>query len=429
MPSTHRLGIRTTQTVNPQDVLPDVDEILRRADPTLSQLETILDHLPSGKPPKAKRIDVRQYMSFDPLDRVTGVAVGTAGNNEQRFARLAVAQRSLLATTPQNMIYQPGDKIVLDSGQVCEVVATPVAQLQGLPQLSAALTGTTVGGNPPPGEIIVRVVQPVAFNPNWTGGWLQFIGHTIYEGEPVQSLPWQRDVIYDYNYVEHIERVMECTEDETEFITLRGSAKDMQFQREETLYEIKQDVELLYMFGRRSYDMTIPNQPKLHMGGVLDFISSGNVMVYNPNAPNLNFEQLIRTWMTNQLFRVCPNGMRKTVFIGERLSDAFMQVFDSLRRIQADKQAVKNVGGVTISTYEFNGRIIDLVTYRHFRVETPWSWWAVGLNLPALETRIKKKYQIRDATLPNERVIRYAVEWQGSLAVHLRDSHALLRTP
>jgi hypothetical protein len=182
------------------------------------------------------------------------------------------------------------------------------------------------------------------------------------------------------------------------------------------------------MFGKRSFDMTIPDQPKLHMGGVLDFITT-NVMVYNPNNPNLNFEQLIRTWMTNCLFRVCPNGMRKTVFVGERLSDAFMQVFDNLRRIMADKQAVKNVGGVSVTTYEFNGRIIDLVTYRHFRVETPWSWWAVGLNIPSLETRIKKKYQIRDATLPNERVYRYAVEWQGSLAVHLRDSHALLRTP
>jgi hypothetical protein len=428
MPSTHRLGLRTTQTVNPQDTLPDIDEILRRADPTLSQLETILDHLPGGKPPKAKRIDVRQYMSFDPLDRVTNVVVGTAANNEQRFARLEVQQRSLLATTAVNMIYQPGDKLVLDNGQVVEVVATPVGQLTGLPQLSAALTGTTAGGNPPPGWVIVRVVQPVAFNPNWTGGWIQFLGHTIYEGEPVQSKPWQRDVIYDYNYVEHIERVMECTEDETEFITLRGSAKDMQFQREETLHEIKQDVELLYMFGKRSFDMTIPDQPKLHMGGVLDFITT-NVMVYNPNNPNLNFEQLVRTWMTNCLFRVCPNGMRKTVFVGERLSDAFMQVFDNLRRIQADKQAVKNVGGVSVTTYEFNGRIIDLVTYRHFRVETPWSWWAVGLNIPSLETRIKKKYQIRDATLPNERVYRYAVEWQGSLAVHLRDSHALLRTP
>jgi hypothetical protein len=427
MPSTHRIGLRTTQTVNPQDILPDVDEILRRADPTLSQLETILDHLPSGKPPKAKRVDVRQYMSFDPLDRVTNVVVGNAANNEQRFARLAVQQRSLIATTAVNMIYQPGDKLVLDSGQVVEVVATPTDVMPGLPQLSAALVGQPSGNNPPPGEIIVRCVQPVPFMPGWKNGWLQFIGHTLYEGEPVQQKPWQRDVVYDFNYVEMVERVMECTEDETEFITTRGSAKDMQFQREEMLYEIKQDVELLYMFGRRSYDMTVPQQPKLHMGGVLDFVRT-NVTLYNPNTPNLNFEQLIRTWMTNQVFRVCPNGMRKLVFVGERLSDAFMSVFDSLRRIDAAKQSIKNVGGVSVSTYEFNGRTIDLVTYRHFRVETPWSWWALALNIPSLETRIKKKYVIRDATLPTERVYRYAVEWQGTLACHLEETHALLRT-
>lgn len=428
MPSTHRLGLRTTQTVNPQDILPDIDEVLRRADPTLSQLETILDHLPSGKPPKAKRVDVRQYMSFDPLDQVIAVVPGTAANNEQRFARLTMAQRSLIATTATNMIYQPGDKLVLDSGQVVEVVATPTLVLSGLPNLSAALVGAATGQNPPPGDIIVRCVQPVPFNASWTGGWAQFLGHTLYEGEPVQQYPWQRDVIYDFNYVETIERVMECTEDETEFITLRGSAKDMQFQREEMLHEIKQDVELLYMFGRRSFDMTVPAQPKLHMGGVLDFVRT-NVSVYNPNAPNINFEQLIRTWMTNQVFRVCPNGMRKMVFVGERLSDAFMATFDSLRRVDAGKQAIKNVGGVSVTSYEFNGRTIDLVTYRHFRIQTPWSWWALALNIPSLETRIKKKYVVRDATLPTQRVYRYAVEWQGTLACHLEETHALLRTP
>lgn len=426
MPSTHRRGLRTTQTVNPQDLLPDVDEILRRADPTLSQLSTLLEHLPAGKPPRAKRIDVRQYRSFDPLDRVTAVVVGTAADNEQRFARLTIQQRSLIATTPTEMLYQPGDRLALDSGQVVEVVVTPTDRMPGLPNLSANLIGNATQLTDP-GNIIVRNIQPIPFNPNWTGGWILFMGHPIYEGQPVESDSWQRDVVYDYNYVETIERVMECTEDETNFIIQRGSAKDMQFQKEETLREIKQDVEIAYMFGERSFDMTVPGQPKYHMRGLINSIQT-NVMVYNPYAANLNFEQLIRSWMTNQVFRVCPNGLEKFVFIGERLSDAFTAVFDNLRRIDIGGGKSRDIGGVRITTYEFNGRTIHCVVYRHFRVETPWSWWAVAVDLPNLERRVRKNFAIRNATLPNERIIRYAVEWQGTLACHLEETHALLRT-
>lgn len=426
--TTHRLGLRTTQTVNPQDLLPDVDEVLRRSDPTLSQLSTLLDKLPSGKKPRTKRIDVRQYRSRDALDQVTAVTLGTSGNSELRYARLTVAQRSNLATTPTNMIYQPGDRLFLiDINQAVEVVATPTQTLSGFnATLSAALVGNGTQ-NPNPGNIIVRNIQPVAINQNYTGGWMQFGGYAIYEGQPVSNQAVQRDVVYDYNFVEHVEKVMKCTEDETEFIIQRGNAKDMQFQREETLIEIKEDVEKAYMFGKRAFDQTVAAQPKHHMGGILDFIKT-NQMVYNPAAANLNYEQLIRTWMTNQVFRWCPNGMRKLVLVGERLSDAFLATFDSYRRKDISGGKKTTVSGVDFTTYEFGGRTIDLVTYRHFRVETPSAWWAVALDLPNLETRIHTNYRIKDATLPNERVLTYAVDWIGSLAVHLEETHSWLRT-
>lgn len=427
--STTRLGTRTTQNHNPQDLLPDVDEMLRRVDPTLLQFTTLLDKMPKGKKPRTNRIDCREYRPFDYLDQITGMTVGISGNNETRFANITVAQRSLIATTPTDMIYQPGDRLVIvETGQVVEVMATPTENLSGLPSFSATLVGNGTQ-LPNPGHIIVRNIQPVAIIDLSSAlpCFLKFMGHGFHEGQPMESKSWMRDPVYNYNWLGNTEKVIEYTEEETDLIMTRGSIRDIDFQKEESYQEIKTDVELMHMDGKGAFDAVVRNKPKLHMRGLLDFVNT-NQMVYNPLAANLNFEQLIRTWMTNQLFRYCPDGMRKLVLVGERLSDAFMQVFDVYRRKDISGGQQANLAGVSFTSYEFNGRVIDLLTYRHFRIETPQAWWALGVNLPQIEARPHTEYRFRDATLADQRIIKHVIEWKGSMAVHLEETHALLRT-
>lgn len=422
-----RRGLRTTQTVNPDNVVPDIDEILYRAEPTKSQLSNILDQLPGGKEPKSKKIQVRLYNSFDALDEITSITLGLSANSESHYARFTMAQRSVRATT-DDMFYQPGNTLALDNGQQVMVVMTPSRYLaSALPGgvLTTALTGNTTTATAP-GDIVVRNVDGT---PIRAGNiqWVQFMGHPIYEGEPVQQQSIQRDVYFDANYVEHLERVMECTEDETKYIKTYGSVQDMQFQKEETLQEIKQDVELKYMFGTRNMLQDIKNQPKHFMGGILYFIRT-NVMVYNP-ATVTDWENTIQDWMVQHVFRNTPNGMEKTVFCGEIAHLNFMRAFSSYRKIEMTASKKMQASGLDVSTYKLGARTINLVDYRHFRLGTKWQDWMVALDLPELETRIKTNFTIRPATLPTERVVRYAVDWEGSLACHREQSHAVLRTP
>jgi len=422
-----RRGMRTTETVNPDNVIPDIDDILYRSDPTKSQLSNILDQIPGGKEPKTKKVQVRLYNTFDPLDEITAITLGTSGNGETQYARISMAQRSVRATT-DDMFYQPGDTLALDNGQQVMVVVTPTKFLaSALPggDLSTALTGNTATATAP-GDIVVRNVDNA---PIRTGNiqWVQYMGHPLYEGEPVQQSAIQRDVYFDANYVEHLERVMECTEDETKYIQMYGVKQDMQFQKEETLQEIKQDVELKYMFGTRNILQDIKNQPKHLMGGLLYFIRS-NVMVYNPAAV-VDWEKLIQDWMVQHVFRITPNGMEKTVFCGEIAHVNFMRAFRDYRRIELTNSKKMQASGLDVTTYKLGSRTINLVDYRHFRLGTKWENWMLALDLPELEKRVKTNFTIREATLPTERVIRYAVDWEGTLACHREQSHAILRTP
>lgn len=423
----HRRGLRTTQTVNPDNILPDIEDILYRADPTKSQLSNILDQIRGGKEPVSKKVTVRLYDSFDPLDEIVAITLGDVADGEQQYARLTMAQRSVRATT-NDMFYQPGDTLAADNGQQFMVVMTPTrALLSAIPggALTTGLTGNTTTRTAP-GDIVVRNVDAA---PIRVGNiqWVQFMGHTLYEGEPVQQQSIQRDPYFDANYVEHLERVMECTEDETKYIKTYGVKTDMQFQKEEMLHEIKQDVELKYMFGIRNIHQDFDNQPKHFMGGLLYFVRS-NIMTYNPFAVT-DYEKLIQDWMVQHVFRITPNGMEKTIFCGEIAHINFMRAFKDMRRIETTAGKKAQLAGLDIETYKLGSRTINLVDYKHFRLGTKWEHWMLALDLPELEKRIKTNFSIRKANTDLERVIRYAVDWEGTLAVHREQSHALLRTP
>jgi len=421
---TVRRGMRTTTTVNPQDILPpDIDDVLYRADPTRSQLTTLLSLVKGGSAPKTKKIQVRQYNSFDPLDEITAVTLGTSGNSETRYARLTMAQRAVRPST-SDMFYQPGDRLALDNGQTVEIVMTPTKKLSTLASLTTALTGNTTTASAA-GTVVVRNVERAAIRTTSVTN-CQYLGHPIYEGEPVQSAPFQRDVVYDCNFVERIERTVQCTEDETMYIMNRGSVKDFDFQKKETLADLKQDVELIHMWGTREVDFTVRNQPKHHMGGLLYNIKS-NVTVYNPYDTS-DFENLLQDFMVDQAFKITPNGYTKTFLVGDRLHSKIMKQFGQYRRIDLKNNKDFEAAGLNISTYDFGGRVLKIMPYKHFRGGTKWEWWGACIDLPLIETRVKIPYRTINATLPGQRILTFGMEWAGTCAFHLEQSHALLCT-
>lgn len=423
--ATIRRGLRTSQTHNPMDLPPpDTDEILYIADTTRSQLTTLLEKVKQGSAPKTKKIQVRQYNTFDPLDEITAVTMGDSADSEQRYANLTMAQRSIRPYT-DDMFYQPGDRLILDTGQVVEVVMTPTKKLATLSTLTTGLTGNSTTASAA-GTIVVRNVERAALRAFSGSTWCQFLGHPIYEGQPVESEPYQRDVLYDCNFVERIERTVKCTDDETMYLMTRpGGGADLDFQKKESLADLRQDAELINMFGVRELDMTIKNQPKHHMGGVLWGIKS-NVTVYNPYSTT-DFERLTQDFMVDQSHKITPRGYTKTWLVGDRFHTEFMRSFKNMRRVMMDNKELK-AAGLNISQYDFGGRIINLLPYKHFRAGTKWEWWAVSLDLPLLEQRVKIPFKTFNATKPGERVLTFAMEWAGTMAMHLEQAHAVLRT-
>ncbi|GIW57160.1 MAG: hypothetical protein KatS3mg083_105 [Candidatus Dojkabacteria bacterium] len=425
MPSASlRRGIRTTQTVNPDSIVPPIDIILKRATPWRSQLTNLLEKIGSGPKPRQKKVRIANYISFDPLDECQLETVGTGG--WERYARIVVAQNNVLGS-PTEMFYQPGDELLLiDTDQVVEVVATPSKKHDLYPAVPDTLGGATNGFSAP-GTVVVRTVKPVPFI-NATLTQFQYLGHPIREGQDYDTEPLQRDVIYDANFVERIDVSWSATDEETEYIKVYGIPDDFRFQQEEAIYDIKTQRELRCMFGQRSVDFTNPRQPKYNMGGVLDFIRT-NVMVYNPDGIT-NPERLLRTWMTEQLFRYTPNGNEKYVLIGLRALARLTETFDNIRRvdIKTNQQELK-AAGLNIQTYEWLGQIIHIIPYQHFRIGTKYEDWVLGLDLPNIELRTAIDFRVKNTTLPNQRRMTFFCEWAGTILVHQEYTHALLRTP
>ena len=100
-----RRGIRTTQTVNPQNVKPAISEQIRTLYPEATPIITLMEKISSSGRPKTKKVQVRKYYATDFLDQITASAAGIAGNNETRFGRLTVAQSSRPGIS--GMLYQP----------------------------------------------------------------------------------------------------------------------------------------------------------------------------------------------------------------------------------------------------------------------------------------------------------------------------------
>lgn len=421
-----RRGIRTTQTVNPQNIKPDVSEQIRTLYPEATPIITLMEKISSAGRPKTKKVQVRKYYATDFLDQITAAAAGTAPNNETRFGRLTVAQSSRPGIS--GMLYQPQDKLyIVATGQTVEVVMTPDAayRVNGTElQLSTALVNNgasqtrTAAGN-----IIVRVVEPVPFvAPTTSDFW--HLGRTIWESQPIEATGYQRDVVFDYNFVEHKEAVLEVTEDELEYVQTYGSMKDFDFQKREVIEEFKKQINLTCWYSERAVNFDQTGRPTHHMRGVLNAIRT-NVTVYDPATPGLDFENLVSEFMYKQAF-LHQGAKRKWAFVGADFLNNFNKAFREYRR--SDLNVSKQTPGLNITTYEWMGYTLDLIRNETFRLGTPQSHWCAVIDPEQIDYHVAKNYDVREYSNNNERDKKLMIEWSGTLSFHFEEHHALLRT-
>jgi hypothetical protein len=95
-----RRGIRTTQTVNPQNQKPDISEQIRTLYPEATPIITLMEKISTAGRPKSKKVQVRKYYATDFLDQITASAAGIAGNNETRFLACCISHRTSSISWP-----------------------------------------------------------------------------------------------------------------------------------------------------------------------------------------------------------------------------------------------------------------------------------------------------------------------------------------
>lgn len=422
--NTTRPGLRTTQTVNPQSVKPQLNEQIRTLRPESMPINYLLEKIGASGKPKSKKFQVRKYYATDMLDQVTAVTLGLSADSETRFARLTIANISRPGIT--GMIYYPQDKIYIAStGQTVEVVMTPNAayQINGADlTLTTTLTGNTTTRSAA-GTIVVRVVEQVPYLTHGVSDiWL--LGRTIWESQPIQAQSLQRDLVYDFNYLEHKEWVLNFTDDQIDYVEQYGGVKDFTFQQQELIRESKEQVDLTLWTSERAVNYDQQNRPTYHTRGILNAIKT-NVAVYNPTAPGLDFEQLVSDFMYKQAFRH-QGGMRKWAFAGADFLNNFSRAFREYRR--SDINVSKQTPGLNIETYSWMGYTIDFIRNERFRLGTAMSNWVCVIDPEQIDIHVAKNWDTRNYNLASEREKKVMYEWSGGIAFHLEEHHALLRT-
>ncbi len=429
--STARPGTRSSTSPNPKSILEDIDQKIHVLDPEAVPLQVFGEYIGRGAPPRSHKIQVKHYHAFDHFDFASSVYMGngsgTAG--EEVYARLTLDQPSR-PDLSDIMFYHPQDKFyIVSTGQTVEVSMTPTEIITTDDSgttilLSTNLTdGTT--STTATGTVVVKNIEPAPLIP-FSSSYVIFMGRTISESQPIQATSTQRDCLYDCNYVEHKERVLVMTEDQRYMIEMEGKVPDWTFQQEETLRDFKKDVEYNCFFGERAVEFVNPTRPKRHMRGLVNAIES-NVAYWNPSS-TVDMENLFGNFMFESAFRYNPNGFRKIALCGGRFLHDFNMSFREYRRTDTLAPKAKDLG-LNFETYFIPGGFeLTLMRSEVLRQNTPLENWCFVVDPLEAEWRVKKDYESRLYSLPSDRDLKYMVEWQGSIAWHLEQSHALLRT-
>lgn len=434
----NRPGMRTTATIDPRAVEQDIAYSIRQLSPHAAPLYSLLDKLSRGKEPKSLKIWVAQEHLFDDVDYVSNVKLGSSVNPKySRFALLTVDQISR-PDVRDIMYYQPQDMLHIDkTGQEVEVWANPNSSIRiGLGAtdfftFDAALVGGAPGqqiNTTPPGTILVRNVEPYPIKP-FSSSYIIYHGRTIFESQDIEAVPTQRDIIYDCNFVEHKETLIQITEEQKDIIQTKFKTPDWTFNQRRDLEEFKQEIERTLLFQARSVDTTIPERPKYTMNGILNSIKT-NVAYYDENIEaGPEFEKMIQWFIMEHAFRYNPAGTNKLFLMGIKALVKFNQSFANYRR--SKDLAISGKVGFNISGYDFLGYTVGIVPFEAFDRRTNMANWILVIDPALIELRIIKDFNNRLIVPGNNNFIRYTslmTEWMGTIAFQYEQAHALLRT-
>lgn len=416
-------GTRTSQTVNPQTLVKDVDDQVRSLEPEATPLLAINKIIGNGPVPKSRKMEVMQHYAFDNWDEVTAVTLGTGA--EIRYARLALSQKSRPAVNG-SMFYYPQDTFYITAtGQNVVAVVTPDAayKVNGTEMtLGTGLTGNTTTRSVA-GSIVVMNIEQSAMV-SFTTSDIVFTGRTIYESQAIEAQSTQEDVIFDCNYVEHMECVLNLSGDQQKFVKQYGKLNDLNFQQREKLKAFKKQVHYKLWTGERSMELSQTNRPTYYTRGILKSIKT-NVTVYDPTQTD-DFERLVSNFMEEQAFRWTPNGREKIGYCGVKFLSNFDRAFREYRR--SDLSDKSPTPGFHVNKYFWQGCTLSLIRDETFRQGTSLQNWCVVVDPLESQLCVETNFTGRRYEAPSDRDMKWMWEWVGGIRHHREETSAILRT-
>lgn len=422
-----RPGMRTSASIDPFRILEHVDQTIRRLEPDSTPLITLSQHALSGPKPTSFKVMQVEYDAFDHFDVLSDVTLGTSvGSQYSRFALIKPNRQSFGGT----MFYSPQDTLFIQkTAQNVQVVMTPAQAMwlgddaTSVITIDAGLTGNTTTATKA-GYILVKTVEDEPFR-SFTSSDCIYLGRTIKESQDIMATPHQRDVLYNANFVEHMEAMIKMTDDQKTWVKTKGTVPEFTWQQQEMMAEFKKSVEYKLMWGKRHVDFTDPIRPIRYMNGLFHAIQT-NVVTYNPNTIT-DFEQFFNNFLYDVAFRYNPNGYRKIALAGPRFLQKFNMAFRDFRRV--DTMAPTGKVGLNFDTYVLPGGFeLKLMRTDMLRMGTGFEDWLFVLDPKEIEIMKVKDFATRLWQKEGGRDWNLMVEWQGTVAWHREQAHAMLRT-
>lgn len=422
---------RSSTSINPRNVAEDISNKIYTLYATDLPLLGMTGIAGSGGKPQAHKFNVMKYYAADPYDYASTVVMGTSVSADlKRFAKLTLDQPSR-PDLQGEMYYSPQDKFfITKTGQVVEVVMTPSGSKKigsgSALTLDANFTGGTTTTSAA-GTVIVRNIEPYSVVP-FTASDVISMGRSIHESQPIEAEPAERDIVFDCNYIEHKEKVITMTEDQRYLVKTLSQTPDWDFQQEQMFREFTEEIEHTLMWSERAEDLSNSRRPIRHTRGLFHSIET-NVSFYNPLSTD-DFELMFLNFLANQGFRYNPHGKRKIAICGEQFLINFNLAFREFRHTNSiDPKSMGERAGLNFTTYVIPGDYeIKLATSGLLRKNTDVDNWCFIIDPKEMELKLVKDMVSRMYQLPSERDSKLMVEWQGGIAWHMEETHALLKT-